>query len=76
MVLQNLHDVPFYYKSIDFEELVREYPPAPDYFRGVFMLSVEEIRELQERRLREAVARAYKVPFYQRKWDETGVEPG
>ena len=51
MVLQNLHDVPFYYKSIDFEELVREYPPAPDYFRGVFMLSVEEIRELQERRI-------------------------
>ena len=71
-----LHDVPFYYKSIDFEELVREYPPAPDYFRGVFMLSVEEIRELQERRLREAVARAYQVPFYKSKWDEAGIEPG
>ena len=51
-------------------------PPAPDYFRGVFMLSVEEIRELQERRLREAVARAYKVPFYKSKWDEAGIEPG
>ena len=24
-----LHDVPFYYKSIDFEELVREYPAGP-----------------------------------------------
>ncbi len=70
------HDVPFYYKSIDFEELVREYPPAPDYFRGVFMLSVEEIRELQERRLRGAVERAYKVPFYKSKWDAAGVEPG
>ena len=71
-----LHDVPFYYKSIDFEELVREYPPAPDYFRGVFMLSTEEIRALQEKRLREAVARAYQVPFYQSKWKAAGVEPG
>ena len=71
-----LHDVPFYYKSIDFEELVREYPPAPDYFRGVFLLSVEEIRELQERRMREAVERAYQVPFYRSKWDEAGIEPG
>ncbi len=70
------HDVPFYYKSIDFEELVREYPPAPDYFRGVFLLSVEEIHELQERRMREAVERAYQVPFYRRKWDEAGIEPG
>ena len=70
------HDVPFYYKSIDFEELVREYPPAPDFFRGVFMMSTEEIRALQEKRLREAVARAYKVPFYHSKWKAAGVEPG
>ena len=51
MVLQNLHDVPFYYQSIDFDELVREYPPAPDFFRGVFKLGIEEIRALQEQRI-------------------------
>ena len=53
MLDKDLHDVPFYYQSIDFDELVREYPPAPDFFRGVFMLSLEEIRALQEQRLRE-----------------------
>ena len=59
---KDLHDVPFYYQSIDFDELVREYPPAPDFFRGVFKLGIEEIRALQEQRLRGAVARAYQSP--------------
>ena len=76
LLQQDLHEVPFYYQSIDFEELVREYPPAPDFFRGVFMQSVEETRALQERRLRGAVQRAYQVPFYRSKWDAAGVQPG
>lgn len=76
MLKEELHEVPFYYQSIDFAELVREYPPAPDFFRGVFMLSVEEIRALQERRLRVAVQRAYQVPFYRSKWEAAGVQPG
>ena len=75
MVLQDLHEVPFYYQALDFAELVREYPPAPDFFRGVFLQSREEIRALQERRLRAAVARAYAVPFYRSKWDAAGVSP-
>ena len=76
MLKQELHEVPFYYQSIDFAELVREYPPAPDFFRGVFMQSIEETRALQERRLRAAVQRAYQVPFYRSKWDAAGVQPG
>lgn len=75
MLKEELHEVPFYYQSIDFAELVREYPPAPDFFRGVFMQSVEETRALQERRLRDAVQRAYQVPFYRSKWAAAGVQP-
>lgn len=75
MVLQDLHEVPFYYQALDFAELVREYPPAPDFFRGVFRQSLEEIRAVQERRLRAAVERAYAVPFYRRQWDAAGVKP-
>ena len=75
MVLQDLHEVPFYYQALDFAELVREYPPAPDFFRGVFRQGLEEIRAVQERRLRAAVARAYAVPFYRRQWDAAGVSP-
>lgn len=37
----------------------------------------EQLRELQDRRLREQVAYVYeRSPFYRRKFDEVGVEPG
>lgn len=41
------------------------------------LMSQEEIRILQERRLRRKVAHAYAhSPFYRRKFDEIGLEPG
>lgn len=71
----NLEDVPYYFQSVDFHRLVREYPPAPAFFQGVFKRSRREVLTLQENRLREAVNRASKVPFYRRLWQEKGIEP-
>ena len=35
----------------------------------------EEIKKLQDRGVREIMARAYKVPFYRKKFDEAGLKP-
>ena len=35
----------------------------------------EEIKKLQDRGVREIMTRAYKVPFYRKKFDEAGLKP-
>jgi phenylacetate-CoA ligase len=72
----NLDEVPFYFRSLDFGKMVQEYPPAPAFFKTLFKCSPQEIRALQERRLGEAVDRAWQVPFYGRRWRQAGIEPG
>ena len=72
---RNPQAVPYYFRSVDFEEMIREYPPAPAFFEGVFKLPPKEMASLQERRLRAAVTRAARIPFYQRLWKEADIGP-
>lgn len=67
--------VPYYYRSIDFDRLVREYPPSQDYAETVFLSGRLEIEELQNRRLLEIVQWAWGNPFYRKKWEGHGVRP-
>jgi len=64
------------YGDLDFQALWREYPPAPDYFDGVYRLSRDALRAVQEERFLVAMARAWEVPFYRRHWGAAGIEPG
>ena len=41
--------VPWYWNSLDFDQLTRDYPPPPNYFRTTFRMSCGELRALQER---------------------------
>jgi len=68
--------VPRYYQSLDFEELWREFPPAPDYFDGPYKFSRDEIRAMQERRFLVQMQRGWQIPFYRRHWTAAGLEPG
>lgn len=71
------HVIPYYFQNVDWQRLVDEYPPAPAYFDTVFRWPRERIEELQLRRLKEQVDRAWRdVPFYRRLWGEAGFEPG
>ena len=72
----DLPDVPFYYQAIDYEKLVREYPPAPGFFKDVFKRSQSDLKALQDQRVMEAVQRAWQVPFYRRLWQAAAIEPG
>ena len=68
--------VPWYWRSLDFDALTRDYPPPPDYFRTTFVMSRDELRALQEKRFLATVKRGWEIPFFQRHWRGAGLEPG
>lgn len=68
--------IPWYSRSLDFEQLARDYPPPPDCFRTTFRMSRDELRAVQERRFLATVRRGWEIPFFQRHWGRAGMEPG
>jgi phenylacetate-CoA ligase len=67
---------PHYSRSLDFEQLVRDFPPPPEFFKTVYRMPREKLRALQEERFRKVVARGWEIPFFQRRWRAAGLEPG
>lgn len=68
--------VPWYWHSLDFDQLTRDYPPPPDFFKTTFKLSRDELRVIQEKRFLATVARGWEIPFFQRHWGEAGISRG
>lgn len=71
-----LTNYPWYYRSFDIEKVWREYPPPPDFFRGIFRASRDEIRDLQNRRFLQTMKRGWEIPFFQRHWGAVGMQSG
>jgi phenylacetate-CoA ligase len=67
--------IPYYYKSIDFEKLVKEYPPPIEFKETVYRWSRDKIERMQEERFKKIVKFAWTNPFYKRKWKEADIEP-
>lgn len=67
--------IPYAYRSLDWDVLVREYPPAPMFFETTYLKSADEIRALQQARLVRALDHAYRTPFYRKRWDAAGIDP-
>lgn len=68
--------IPRYYGSLDFEQLWREFPPAPDYFAACYRDSRKSLHKLQNERFLAQMRRAWQIPFYQRHWKAAGMEAG
>jgi phenylacetate-CoA ligase len=68
--------VPYYYRAIDFDRLVREYPPSQDYAETVFLHDRRQIAEVQNRRFVSIVETAWRNPFYRARWEAQGLRPG
>jgi phenylacetate-CoA ligase len=66
--------IPWYHRSLDFEKLWREFPPAPDYFKTIYSMPREELRALQSERFVRQIQRAWEIPFYQRHWGKVGIK--
>ncbi|MGE0314311.1 MAG: phenylacetate--CoA ligase family protein [Lautropia sp.] len=71
-----VESVPWYWRSLDFEQLARDYPPPPDYFKTTYVMPREQLRALQEKRFLATMARGWEIPFFQRHWRRAGMEPG
>jgi phenylacetate-CoA ligase len=68
--------IPRYHRSLDFEGLWREFPPAPEYFKTVYSMPRERLRALQNERFRRQMERAWEVPFYRQHWGNAGIGRG
>ncbi|MFO1303605.1 MAG: AMP-binding protein [Burkholderiales bacterium] len=69
-------DIPWLFRALDYEALAKEFPPPPNYFREVYRISRDELRARQEARFMDTVRRGWEIPFFQRHWGKSGIEPG
>ena len=67
--------VPWYFRALDFEQLWQDYPPPPTYFETTAKLSRDELRNLQEKRFLQTVARGWEIEFFKLHWREHGLAP-
>ncbi len=63
------------HQAVDYDALVRAYPPPPEYFESAWSEAPERIAARQLARLRDRAERAYRVPFFRRRWDAAGFHP-
>jgi phenylacetate-CoA ligase len=63
------------FEAVDYGEIVREYPPPPEYFETAWTAPPEEIERVQLERLQARALTASKVPFFVRRWADAGFDP-
>jgi phenylacetate-CoA ligase len=63
------------WEAVDYDALVRAYPPAPEYFETAWLAPPDEIERVQLERLRARAATAARVPFFARRWRDAGFDP-
>ena len=63
------------FEVVDYGELVRAYPPAPEYFEGPWLAPPDEIERVQLERLQQRALAAAKVPFFEKRWADAGFDP-
>ena len=64
------------FEAVDYTALMRAYPPPPEYFETEWYCDPESIEQRQLARLRERAAQAWRVPFFRRRWEAAGFDPG
>ncbi|MBS4210295.1 hypothetical protein [Bacillus sp. FJAT-50079] len=67
--------IPYYYKSVNFDELVKEYEPPIEYMDGGWLWGRDQIESTQFKRLHETLARGAEIPFFQRLWKKHDFHP-
>ena len=65
-----------YFSEARLDEIENKYPSTVDGFSTFATKSRDEIESIQTSRLLKVVARAWQVPFYERRWRAVGLEPG
>ena len=68
--------IPYYWRTLDFEKLWRDYPPPPHFERTTGRMSDDALRALQNARFLERMEDAWLTPFYSTRWRAVGIETG
>jgi phenylacetate-CoA ligase len=63
------------WNAVDYGEIVRLFPPAPEFFTTTWFDDPETIARTQLSRLQARAWQTYRVPFFRRRWDEAGFHP-
>lgn len=69
-------EITYYWQSLDFERLCKDFPPPPSFFDSVYRMSRENLDGLRNRRFLQQIERAWQIPFFQRHWRSAGLQPG
>jgi len=67
---------PLYFDAFDWQTLKRDYPLGDDFLKRYTNMSRDELFQIQDAQFKRALARAWKIPFYQRLWSAQGIEAG
>jgi phenylacetate-CoA ligase len=67
---------PLYFDTFDWPTLKRDYPIGEDFLKRYTNMSRDELFAIQNAQFKRAMARAWKIGFYQRLWGAKGIEAG
>ena len=67
--------IPWYFQSLDFEKLWKDYPPPPTYFHTTAKMSRDELWSLQNKRFLETTKRGWEIDFFKLHWKAHGLSP-
>lgn len=68
-------EIPYYWKSVDWDALMRDYPPPPHFATTTGRMSADALRALQNERFLARMKDAWAVPFYRDRWTAAGLTP-
>ncbi len=63
------------FEAVDYHEIARLFEPPPEYFGSAWLAPRAEIERLQLERLQQRARRAWRVPFFRRRWEAAGFHP-
>ena len=63
--------IPYYWKSLDWAALTRDYPPPPSFGKTTGRLSADALRKLQNMRFLERMQDAWKIT---EQWHQQGLQ--
>lgn len=67
---------PLYFDTFDWQTLKRDYPLGADFLTRYTGISRDQLFAIQDAQFKRCMARAWKIPFYQRLWGAKGIEAG
>lgn len=67
---------PTYFKQLNYERMIVDYPIGDSYENFLLSTSADEIRNIQEKKFLRIINRGWEIPFYQRLWGKAGIQKG